>query len=351
MDTVPLIFQLLLACTLCFFLTLSLRRIAPALKLIDLPDNDRKTHSGTPALVGGLAVFLTWVSMLTFFQPDQIYTHTPLFVAAFMLIITGVLDDRFGLGVAAKLVMQISAAILITLWGGMTLADIGNLLQAGDPIKLHGFGIPFTVLCIVVLLNAWNMMDGLDGLASGISLTIFGWFCLLAFFAGLPFEKIIPALFMILSLIGFLPLNKPSKKLGYTPAFLGDAGSLFLGGVTSWIAISLAQHGDSPALPPIVIAWILAFPVFDMIRVSTRRIMAGKSPLRADKQHLHHLLLAHGYTPARTVRLLLGITFIYGGIGYIGWSFKIPEPLLTAAWIIMLCIQYALSEKLWHKRK
>ena len=310
-------------------LILGLLRIAPALGLIDIPGSTvRKFHDGSPALVGGIAIFVALFFTLTLFKPDLLFSNLALTMAAFLLVVTGAVDDRFDLRPLFKLIAQITAAFIVVFLGKIVLLSLGRILPGDKVLALGGFAVPFTVLAIVVLLNAWNMIDGLNGLCSGITLICLFWLMIVIAVQGTNTQALFLPGLLAIGIACFLPFN--TGFFGRRPhalAFMGDAGSLFLGLCMAWIPLKLTQD-ISFKIPPMVIAWILALPVFDMTCVCIKRIAAGKNPMAADKTHLHHLLIANGHSSSRTVEMICAMTLIYGGIGVLGWIWHWPQAVL-----------------------
>lgn len=350
MTLAPLAFQFFAVMLLAGAMTYGSGRLAPSLGLLDAPNHPRKKHEGTAALTGGLAIFAAWLASLALVPQINL----PLVFSACLLVLAGVLDDYHKLGPLKKLAMQAAAITLLVIWGDVTLRHLGHVLPDDEILWLGWFGKPFSILCLLALLNAWNFIDGLDGLAAGVSIVTLGWLATLAFLSGFPVGDILPAIFLIAAVAGFAPVNVGWRKLKTSPVFLGDAGSLFLGLMTGWLAIMVTTSASVPAaqrIPPVLIAWVLAFPVFDLICVAARRMIAGHSPMRADKTHFHHLLCRRGLSPLKATSLIVMMTFAYGLAGFCAWRNGVQENLLFAAWLAAFAAQSLLSVKLTKIRK
>jgi UDP-GlcNAc:undecaprenyl-phosphate GlcNAc-1-phosphate transferase len=224
----------------------------------------------------------------------------------------------------------VAAAVIMTSWANLFLVDLGNLWGTGD-VMLGNWAIPFTLFCVVGLMNAMNMIDGLDGLAGGIGLIAAGWLCI----AGGVGSQLADA--PVLCLLGaaiaaFLVFNLHHPWRRHAVVFLGDSGSMFLGFVLVWFTVFLTQN------PPrdfyaISAVWILGVPIMDTVYVMLRRIVRGISPFAADRRHVHHTLLIIGFGETETTWLLLAVSLLFGGIGFFGWFYGVPEYVLCYGFI------------------
>jgi UDP-GlcNAc:undecaprenyl-phosphate GlcNAc-1-phosphate transferase len=304
----PVLFLIGVAATA--LLIAALRRVAPRLGLLDLPGG-RKRHEGAVPLVGGLAMGAVFLACFSIFRVSG---EVSLWFGAAVAIVLvgGVLDDHRELGSMPKFAFQILAAWVLAQFGASTLAHLGDLLSA-ERLSLGAAAIPFTVFAIVGVMNAVNMADGLDGLAGGLSLVAAAWFAAAAALAG-DAPALWVASLLAGQLIAFLCFNAPFPGRPRALAFLGDAGSLFLGLALAWLAIRLSM-APSPALSPITAVWILGIPLADTVALMLRRLLRGRSPFRPDTEHLHHLLLARGFGKPAVTALMLGASTAMGAIG------------------------------------
>jgi UDP-GlcNAc:undecaprenyl-phosphate GlcNAc-1-phosphate transferase len=251
--------------------------------------------------LGGLAIFLgaSVGYMVCGLYDERI---TGIITGAFIIILTGVLDDMYELKARTKLIGQLAAAGAV-IYTGLTI-DFLTIPFIFDRFNLGWLSIPITLLWIIGITNAINLIDGLDGLAAGISSIAFA---TLAVMAGLAGKELILALSLILlaSTLGFLFYNFHPAKI-----FMGDTGALFLGyciAVFSLLGLYKSVTLFSFVIPII----ILGVPIFDTAFAIIRRIL-NKQPISApDKSHLHHRLLARGISHRNTVLLIyaFGIFF------------------------------------------
>jgi UDP-GlcNAc:undecaprenyl-phosphate GlcNAc-1-phosphate transferase len=186
-----------------------------------------------------------------------------------------------------------------------------------------------TVFAVVGVINAVNMIDGMDGLAGSTSLVSFAWYGVAATAAGLPGLAAL-AWVMCGGLAGFLLLN---LRLPWQPrarVFLGDAGSTLLGFSLAWFAIDLTQ-GPGRTMPPIAALWVVLLPLADTVSLMARRRSRGMSPFHPDREHIHHFLLAHGFSVSGALLVLVGVSILFGAVGVLGWRMGVPEPVLFYA--------------------
>ncbi len=317
-----------------------LRRLAVALDFTDKPGG-RKTHEGSVPLIGGLIIFPIFMAG-SFLAGVDWSAYWPLFAALALVLITGAFDDRAHIRPWIKFTVQFVAAFLIVLPGGAQVHELGYLFGFGE-IGLGVMSVPFSVFCVVLLINAINLMDGLDGLAAGKSFVVLLWLMLACALAG-EWPPFWTMAVLMGALAGFLFYNMRHPFRDKASIFLGDAGSMSLGLVLAWYVIGLTQEPD-PVLVPISVAWIVALPVIDACGQFFRRIKDGRHPFSPDRGHFHHHFVHAGIPIGHSTALILLIGFILGGIGYGGVLIGIPVPVLTFGWIALLAAHMVLSLK------
>ncbi|MCI1858720.1 MAG: undecaprenyl/decaprenyl-phosphate alpha-N-acetylglucosaminyl 1-phosphate transferase [Sporolactobacillus sp.] len=287
---------------ICFLVTCALtplvKKLAIRVGAVDLP-NARKVHTRIMPRMGGLAFYLAFLLGMLILRPESSYTM-PLILGSFIIVVTGVLDDLFSLPAKLKLCTQFLAALVIVN-GGISVTFIN--LPFNGVLYLNWFSIPLTLLWIVGITNAINLIDGLDGLAAGVSsivlLTIAG----LALTEGNLFVFSVAAV-MLGGTLGFLPYNFHPAKI-----FMGDTGAYFLGYVVSVLALLGFKNVTLFSLVVPII--ILAVPISDTFFAIIRRLV-NKKPLTApDKSHLHHCLLRFGFSQRQTVILIYGMSALF----------------------------------------
>ena len=257
--------------------------------LIDKP-NHRKLHVLPVALVGGIAVFCGIIFAAFFLHINLDKFHTLLFGSAVLLVL-GVVDDFFGISPYLRLLVQLLLALLLVYHGHLMISNVGELLNKTIDIQFGKFVAPvITLIAVMAMINAMNMLDGQDGLLGGVAAIQLAWMAFLSYKLGNWIAGDV-LLIIIGGICGFLVFNLrwPWMKQAYV--FMGDAGSTMLGFVTAWFAIYLSQSPVSiQHVGPITFLWIVALPALDISSVVLRRVLAGKSPLSPDRGHVHHML-------------------------------------------------------------
>lgn len=295
-----MIYLTLLICFIAsIIITPLVKKFAIKIGAVDRP-NSRKVHTTIMPRLGGLAIYLSFIIGLLVLQPENEFA-IPIIIGSVIIIITGILDDLLELSAKVKLAGQIAAALVVVL-NGVQVQYIN--LPFGGVLEFGMLSIPLTILWIVGITNAINLIDGLDGLAAGVSsialITITG----MALLMGNTFVTSV-SLIVLGSTLGFLIYNFHPAKI-----FMGDTGALFLGYIIS--VLSLLGFKNVTMVSLIVPIIILGVPISDTIFAIIRRLV-NKQPLSAaDKSHLHHCLLRLGYSHRQTVLIIYGIAAFFG---------------------------------------
>ena len=313
-------------------LTLTLRPLALRLRITDKPGG-RKQHIGEIPLVGGIAMFIgILVAVMAAVQPKGLWT---LLVPAALLVIVGVIDDRYNVGVSARLAAQICAALIMMIGGGLYLRDVGDPFGTGL-LRLGIFAIPASLFVTLTVINAFNFIDGIDGLAAStalIGLAAGG----LAI--GLRAPAVSVAAMACGATLGFLLFNFPAFHNRRLRTFMGDAGSTLLGFRVVWFALSISQ-GEDRSLSPVAALWFALMPLSDFFSCFVRRVARGKMPLHAGREHFHYMLMRAGLSGRQVLAVLLAFAVLYAAVGVIGASQKLPDWALFAPWITLLGLQH-----------
>jgi len=299
------------------------------LGLVDQP-NERSSHTKIVPRVGGLAIFLPYLVLgLGFYLTgyDYLQLNSGYWIGLGAIVTLGTLDDRLDLSSALKFFIQFAVAAYYVLSTGNYVDNLYGLFGIGAlPSWL---GISLSIITVVYLINAVNLIDGVDGLAAGISLLALYLFSTLMGGG----EYLITSIFIGLGLIVFMGFNYSNKR----KIFLGDAGSLSLGFIIATFAMEFLHSGNAHHLhlnlnPVIVAILILGYPVADTIRVFAIRISLGLSPFNADRRHMHHVLLDKGFSHFGTT------TFIMTVMAGLVLSNKFLAPRLDSHLMILLNI-------------
>jgi UDP-GlcNAc:undecaprenyl-phosphate GlcNAc-1-phosphate transferase len=321
----------------------SFAKVAPSLGIIDQPGG-RKAHARPIPLVGGISIFLTLLAMSAF--TGLMGSASYLLFALSLVITIGLWDDVMEISPRLKFAIQIIASCVMMFGAGIQLHSVGDLF-GWHPIGLWMFTIPMTVFAVVGVVNSINMMDGIDGLAGSISFVALAWYALVAWSSGLHVQYG-TALILCAAIAGFLVFNLRFPWQSHAKVFLGDAGSLMIGFTLGWYAIDLTQ-GPGRTFPPIAALWVVVLPLADCVSIMTRRIMAGRSPFVADRHHLHHYLQARGFTHGQTLGLMVGLSGIFGAVGYFGWQLGVPEAGLFYPFFFGFFTYHLWIQRAWKK--
>ena len=326
----------LVAFLICYFMTPPVKRFAENVGAIDVPKDGRRVHDHPIPRMGGLAIFTGFVLSVLLFV-DMSMQVMGLLLGAIIIAVMGALDDILCLNPWIKLGGQFLAA-LVAIRCGIVFDAISNpgFLDADTTIQLGWLSIPFTIVWIIACTNAVNLIDGLDGLAVGISAisSISMMLVSLILPAGIGS---IPLLLACLagSCFGFMPYNINPAKI-----FMGDVGSQFLGFVLSCVSIMglFKFHAIITFLIPLL---SLAVPLGDTIFAFFRRILHGQSPFHADRGHIHHKLIDMGMNQKQAVAVLYAVSVILGLVAVL-----IAGPG-TGIRIVCIVVAFAISLTVW----
>jgi len=299
-----------------------LRKLAPRLGLLDVA-RGHKMHIGAVPLVGGLGMLVGLMAALTVL-PDGLGNLPVFMTGAVLLVLTGALDDRFDLPARVRILVHVAVATLVVMTSshGVRLETLGDFLGTG-PVHLGLASVPVTVFVMVAAINAFNMLDGLDGLAGGVSLVAsLGLLCF-------PMGALPPGLVPVVAALAgatlaFLVFNAPVRWNRPVRTFMGDAGSTLIG-YTLAVVILAASQGPSRIAAPINTVWILFVPATDLIQCFSRRIAAGRSPFSADRHHLHHELRDAGWTVTAIFSVYAVLSVVAGAVGILLERTHAPE--------------------------
>ena len=280
--------------------------------LIDLPDRSRKFHKRPTPLTGGIGIFIAvLISGKLYIDLNNLTGYVPEFTFQLMIISIPLLglfliDDLKGLKPGLRILIQCLLTSYIILSTNIYLESLGNLFGFGE-INLGIFSIPFTIFCVVGMMNAFNMIDGINGLCSGCAMLAL---LLIGFSSGLIYDSML--VLIIGSMIGFILFNL--RVFGKKRAvFLGDSGSNLIGFWVAWCAIYASQN-EIYDVQPISMIWFVAIPFLDCIGLIYSRIRRGISLTSPGRDHIHHKLMRR-FSSEGTLFLILLISLITGLFG------------------------------------
>ncbi|MCT2535115.1 undecaprenyl/decaprenyl-phosphate alpha-N-acetylglucosaminyl 1-phosphate transferase [Aquibacillus koreensis] len=302
---IHLIIAFLIALIATYLLTYPVKKLAIKIGAVDYP-NARKIHKFSTPRLGGLAMFMGVVLGLLYLQPY----HPQFFMISIgvcIIILTGILDDKYQLRPVVKLGGQLLATAIV-MSSGLIIERI--TIPFFGLVELNNFSIIVTVLWIVGVTNAINLIDGLDGLASGVS-TIALISILIMALMDVSFIVIYLCVVLIGSNLGFLMHNFHPASI-----YMGDTGSMFLGFTIAIISL-LGLFKNVTLFSFIIPIIVLAVPIFDTIFAIVRRSINGENIMMPDKKHLHYQLLHAGFSHRKTVFIIYLFSAIFGALGVI----------------------------------
>lgn len=306
------------------------KKIAIHVNAMDEP-NARKIHKVPMPRLGGLAIYLAF--LLGYMLYGEVSTQMlSILIGSFLLLLIGFVDDINSVPARYKLIVQIIAAAIVVLYGDLSFTELSVF---GHRIYFNAFwGSTLSIIFIVAITNAINLIDGLDGLAAGISSIYFLTIAIIAFILNrIGGLDVIISLIMLGATLGFLVHNFPPAKI-----FMGDSGSLFLGFMISVIALlGYKVTTFTSLIVPIV---ILAIPIFDTIFAILRRIIKGQNIGVADKEHFHHQLLKMRYSPTKSILIIYAIDIAFAAVSifYILGDNQIAIAIYIVLMILLLFV-------------
>ncbi|MBW2939718.1 MraY family glycosyltransferase [Zhongshania aquimaris] len=320
----------LVAFSLCFGSLFLLIKFAPLIGLLDHPGG-RKQHTKPTPLVGGLAIQIGMLALLlvpSFW--DSSYFWLP--IISSVVVALGLFDDRFGIDYRVRFIAHMLAGLMMALVAGNVLSSLGDLLGLGV-VYLGLMGLGATMFAVASGINALNLIDGLDGLASGMVFIPMLIMCFLSAEAGLEIQALVTAVISA-SLFAFMLFNSRFPWNSKARIFLGDAGSGALGFAVVWIMIDLAQSG---VIHPITALYLLGIPLFDTAGVIVRRRLAGRSPALAGRDHMHHILKDAGMSTNSVAFVLQLSTLLFALLGVKLVQSNLPEWVAFVIYLGFLC--------------
>jgi UDP-GlcNAc:undecaprenyl-phosphate GlcNAc-1-phosphate transferase len=304
------VIPLILTAGFCFALIPLARRI----DLVDHPGT-RKVHLAVTPLTGGTAVLLTLLAAGAWWLPWNPFTQA-LLVALLLMYAVGLADDLRELTPAVRFFIQIVGCAVMMAWADVRLDDFGQLFTS-SVLGLGLLSAPVTIFAALGVINAFNMIDGMDGLGGSVFLVAAAG---MALFAGLGGQLVMLALLVIAmgAVAGFLLLNARWPWNPEARVFLGDSGSMLLGFLLAWCFITLGNdHNETGARAymPMTAVWLFAVPLLDTTTQIWRRWRLGLSAFAADQYHLHHAFLRAGFTVQQTWLAMSGLALAFALIG------------------------------------
>lgn len=326
------------AAVLSYFFTPPVKNFAHKVGAIDVPKDARRMHKKPIPRLGGLAIYGGFLcSILIFGQLDE--TMLCVLLGAAIIVALGIFDDVLALGAKLKFVVQIVAAAIPVCIGDLQIGLFTNLNPLSDTpfVHLGILAVPATIIWIVGITNAVNLIDGLDGLAVGVSSIAAITMLAVALLTGnMPIAITMAALAG--ACIGFMPYNLNPAKI-----FMGDTGSTFLGYMLATVSI-MGLFKFYAVISFAVPFLILGLPIFDTANAIIRRVAAGRSPMSPDRGHVHHKLIDMGFNQKQAVAVLYVISAILGLSAVV---LTTSGPVKAMLLLLALCFAGAISARIF----
>ncbi len=329
--------MLLVAALISLVSTPIAKSLAIRMGAVDVPKDGRRMHKTPIPRMGGLAIYFGFMAATLIFMPLDDALRGAL-LGGSIIVVLGIFDDIYALPALPKFLIQILAALIAVLQGNViTFLSNPNIFSAEPYWNLGILSIPFSVIWIVAITNAVNLIDGLDGLACGVStISSMTMLVISLIVADTPVAMLMAALAG--ACIGFLPYNLNPAKI-----FMGDTGSTFLGFILAVASIQgLFKLGAiiSFAVPFL----LLGLPIFDTCFAILRRVAKGQSPMSPDRLHIHHRLIDMGFNQKQAVAVLYVISAILSLSAVVLTTMGVVRAML---FLMALCAAGAVAVKIY----
>ena len=320
--------DILIYCIISFLLLFLFSKVSYKLNLLDLP-NKRKKHFKPTAYTGGIIISFIYVISILLFSIN-IQNLNSIIAVGFLVAIVGFIDDKYQLSINGKLSLQIIPIIYLITIENLSLIQIGNYNNYN--FELNSFSMPFTLLAVLFLINAFNYFDGLDGTLTFTTISVI---IILYYLSSDQHTKLF-LITLLLPLLFFLCFNFSIFRL--PKLFLGDSGSLLLGFI---IAFTLIHIANQNMIHPILLAWSISIFVYEFISINLSRLYYNKKNIfKAGLDHLHHILIKRNKSLFFTNFLISTINIFLFVVGFI--SFQFVNSLLSLTLFIFFFLVFFL---------
>lgn len=329
MSYLSMIFAFITSFIFTFATTPLVRRFAYKIGAVDIPKDKRRVHKKPTPRIGGLAIIFGFMVAVICFNDDWSKSMIATLIGAGILAVLGVIDDCKALDAKLKFVVQVVAALIVVFYGDIRISVFSNPnVFSTEPYVIlpMWLSVIVTVVWIVFITNAVNFIDGLDGLAAGVSAIM----SMSLVFIAISYHEYTIALVglaLMGSCFGFLPFNFNPAKI-----FMGDTGSTFLGYILAVLSIQ-GMFKSYAVISFAVPVLMLGLPLFDAAFAMIRRVISGKSPMIADRGHLHHRLYDMGFSQKQTVFILYAISGVLGITAIL-----LAEQRFLRAMLLLICV-------------
>ena len=304
-DVWTVLLALALAAAVSFASTPLVKALSVKVGAVDVPKDGRRMHDHPIPRMGGLAIFFGFVAAMLLMVPLDT-ERKGMLLGAVIIVVLGIFDDIYALPAKPKFLVQIAAALIAVLAGNrIEVLSNPNIFSPNPYWELGVLSIPVTVIWIVAITNAVNLIDGLDGLACGVSTISAATMLVIALLVS---ERDVAVMMAALAgaCMGFLPYNFNPAKI-----FMGDTGATFLGFIMATMSVE-GMFKQYTIISFVVPFLMLGLPIFDVCFAVVRRVSHGQSPMQPDRGHVHHRLIDMGFSQKQAVGVLYVISAILG---------------------------------------
>jgi UDP-N-acetylmuramyl pentapeptide phosphotransferase/UDP-N-acetylglucosamine-1-phosphate transferase len=290
--------------------TPSLIKVAKLKHLVDVPTGNRKKHKTSIPTIGGVIIFSAFIFACLLWFPDGqntdkiISPFLKLLASLILMFFVGVKDDIIGTAPMKKMLALIVVGFIIVAMGGVKITSLHGLF--GIDVEFPEYAqLLLSIFVFISIVNAINLIDGVDGLATGLGIIFSLFFAFWFYYSNQPHWTLV-SVSLLGALVGFLIFNFHPARI-----FMGDSGSLTIGTILTVLTIQLIETPTtflpdalSHVSTPILAMAVLAYPILDTLRVFITRLLKGKSPFEADRTHLHHKLQDKGYSSHKVILII-----------------------------------------------
>lgn len=320
------------------------RKVAQRIGLVDKP-SERKHHTGQIPLVGGVSVFVTMILVL-WFIPTLLIEPVLYAICAFILVVIGVIDDRYDISFKLRLVLQALISLLMIVLGERSLHNLGYLMGSQAIHLPEPVSILLTIFAVIGAINAFNMVDGIDGLLGGLASVTFGGLGILFYLHGMHSFATFCVL-LVAAMLPYIMLNLGFPFGRRFKVFMGDAGSIFIGFTVIWLLIVASQGERATAIRPVTALWLIALPLMDMVCIMIRRIRKGQSPFKPDREHLHHICQRVGLSSHMSLLVICAAAGVMAAIGIWSELVKVNENIMFFAFLVTFALYFIVMNNIW----
>ncbi|MBC2579856.1 MraY family glycosyltransferase [Clostridium sp. DJ247] len=326
-----LYFLAIVSIIISIILTPVVKKIAIKINVIDVPKDNRRIHKKPIPLLGGLAIYFSFVATIILKTGPLSKPELGIIIGATIIVIGGFMDDKFDIKPWQKLLFQIAAALSLVIFG-VKISLLTNPISSSELyIDIGLLSIPLTIVWAIGITNALNLIDGLDGLAAGVAFIAAVTILIIALLNN-RIEAAILTIILSGAILGFLPYN-------FNPAsiFMGDTGAQLLGFLLAAISIEGAIK-SAAAFAIAVPILALGIPIYDTLFAMIRRKLNGKPIMEADKGHLHHRLLDMGLTQKQAVIIMYLISAVLGSFAIIAMQVSTQRSYFLLATVMLVLV-------------